>query len=92
MALKIDTTLPQGITVAGTYCRVEGISLTKTEITFALRRYKDNSGLPFFTESYYTAPYTLTGVNPIQQGYDYLKALPEFAGAVDIYEATQPNT
>jgi hypothetical protein len=91
MALKMDTTTPQGITVAGAYCRVEGISLTKTQIGFSLRRYKDNSGLPFFLEEYFTAPYALTGVNPLQQGYDYLKSLPEFASAVDLLELGQPQ-
>lgn len=91
MALKIDTTTPQGIAVSGAYCRIESISLTKTAITFALRRYKDNSGLPFFLEEYVTAPYDLTGKNPIQQAYDYLKALPEFASAVDVLEAGQPS-
>jgi hypothetical protein len=90
MALKIDTTTPQGIVVAGAYCRVEGISLTKTEMTFTLRRYKDDSDVPFFTEEFYTAPYELNGVNPLKQAYGYLKALPPLAGAVDLFEAGQP--
>jgi hypothetical protein len=91
MALKIDTTTPQGINVTSAYCRVEGISLTKTDITFTLRRYKDNSGLPFFMEEPFAAPYALTGVNPLQQAYDYLKTLPEFTGAVDVLEVGQPQ-
>lgn len=91
MAFKINCTTPHGFDAEGAYCRVEGLTLTKGTLTFALRRYKDESGLPCFLEQYFSAPYALTSVNPLQQAYDYLKTLPEFAGAVDVYEAGQPQ-
>jgi hypothetical protein len=92
MAFTINSTMPQGITVNAAYCRVEAISLiSKTEIQLALRRYAKPSGVPAFMEEYFTAPYVLTGVNPIQQAYDWLKAQPEFAGATDVLEAGQPQ-
>ncbi|WP_175855072.1 hypothetical protein [Burkholderia anthina] len=91
MAFKLTCCTPQGINVDGAYCRVECMTVTKNEVTFSLRRYKDNSGLPFFMEEYYTAPYSLTSFNPLQQAYDYLKDRPEFAGAVDVLEEGQPQ-
>lgn len=91
MAFTINSTTPQGITVNAAYSRVEAMSLGKAEIQFSLRQYTEKTGVPFFAEEYFTAPYTLTGVNPIQQAYDYLKTLPEFVGAVDVLEAGQPQ-
>lgn len=31
----------------------------------------------------YEAPYLLTGANPVEQAYEYLKTLPEFEGYTD---------
>ncbi|UQP02226.1 hypothetical protein L0Z36_10095 [Burkholderia multivorans] len=91
MAFKINCTTPHGFEAQGAYCRVEGLTLMKGALTFALRRYKDNTGLPCFLEQYFSAPYVLTSVNPLQQAYDYLKTLPEFATAVDVFEDSQPQ-
>lgn len=91
MAFKINSTTVQGITVNLAYCRVEVMNLSKSQLQFALRRYVSNAGTPFFMEECFCAPYVLTGVNPLQQAYDYLKSLPEFAGAVDVLEAGQPQ-
>ena len=91
MAFKLNCCTPQGITIDGAYCRVESMTVTKDSITFPLRRYKDSVGFPFFEERYYTAPYVITSVNPLQQAYDYLKTLPEFSNAVDVFEDGQPQ-
>lgn len=91
MALKINCSTPQGFDVVGAYCRIEDMRVTKNSMSFMLRRYKDNTVQQFFLEVFYTAPYVLTGFNPIQQGYLYLKALPDFQGATDIFEAGQPQ-
>ncbi|UQP01398.1 hypothetical protein L0Z36_05540 [Burkholderia multivorans] len=91
MAIKLDTITPQGFTAQGAYCRIEEVHVTKTSVSFALRRYKDTGAQLFFSEVNYTAPYALTGVNPIQQGYLYLKTLEDFKGSTDVFEAGQPQ-
>lgn len=36
-------------------------------------------------------PYSISGANPFEQGYDWLKTQPDFAGATDVLEAGQPQ-
>jgi len=91
MAITINSVSQQGISVNGAYCRVEEVSISKSEIFFILRRYAASKGVPSFMEEYFTAPYILIGVNPMQQAYAYLKTLPEFVGASDVLEPGQPQ-
>jgi hypothetical protein len=83
MALKKTAITPQGFTASEAYHRVEGIQLSKDKITFQVRSYKDNSGLPHFADSAFECAYDIAGSNPIAQAYEHLKTLPEFAGATD---------
>jgi hypothetical protein len=40
--------------------------------------------------AYYSGvPYAIAGANPFTQAYDYLKTLPDFAGATDVLETGQ---
>ncbi|RQQ19736.1 hypothetical protein DF107_18210 [Burkholderia stagnalis] len=89
MALMIDTTTPQGLTVQHAYCRVEAMSLERTMVTFRLRRYKDNTGLPAFDDTPFACPYDLAGENPFKQAYRFLRAQPDFADAINVLEAGQ---
>jgi len=91
MAIKLDTITPQGFTAEGAYCRIEDVRVTKNAVSFVLRRYKDTAMQQFFSDVYYTAPYALNGVNPIQQGYVYLKTLADFEGGIDVFEDGQPQ-
>jgi hypothetical protein len=52
----------------------------------------DQANLLSDLAEYYTAaPYSVTGSNPFEQAYAYLKELPEYAGAIDVFEAGQPQ-
>jgi len=84
MALQKTATNASGLTATDAYHRVENVSLaSKTEITFSVRSYV-STDMPFFAEDFYSCAYDLSGSNPIQQAYEHLKTLPEFAGATDV--------
>jgi len=84
MAFTKTVTTPCGFSATNAYLRVEGVRLnTKTNISFNLRSYKENSNLPHFADVEYTCAYSLIGANPIAQAYTYLKTLPEFVDAID---------
>lgn len=83
MALKKTVVTPQGFVAVDAYHHVDGIRLIgKDAIAFQLRSSKDNTS-PQFSDVDFEASYDLDGGNPIAQAYEYLKTLPEFAGAVD---------
>jgi hypothetical protein len=83
MALTKSIELTTGINVANAYLRVEGVSLTKTNMNFHIREYTEQ-GMPFFNEEVFNCSYNIEGDNPIKQAYLYLKTLPEFADATDV--------
>lgn len=84
MALKKTVTTEQGFEAVNAYYRVEGVRLNgKTSMSFQVRAYKDDSGLPAFADTAYGAEYDINGNNPISQAYAHIKALPEFSGATD---------
>jgi len=84
MALKKSIKTEWGIEVENAYSRIENVTLTaKDKITFHVRSYVSNDGVPFFTEKVFGCDYDLNGENPIKQAYLHLKTLPEFADAVD---------
>lgn len=84
MAFKKTATTEQGFNAIDAYHRVEGVRLNgKTNMSFQVRSYKDNSGVQAFADKAYDAVYDLNGDNPVAQAYAYLKTLPEFADAAD---------
>ena len=83
MALEKTVTTPHGFMAINAYHRVEGTQVSKDKMTFSVRSYKDNSGLPHFGDSSFNCVYNIAGDNPIKQAYAHLKTLEEFAGAVD---------
>jgi hypothetical protein len=83
MALEKTVTTPHGFTASNAYHRVEGTQVSKDRMTFQVRSYKDNSGLPHFSDAYFDCDYDIEGANPIKQAYKHLKTLPEFEGATD---------
>jgi hypothetical protein len=84
MAIKKDMTTPQGFDAIGAYGKVSALSLNgKDAMSFSLSWFKDQNNLtPFFIQQF-TSAYLLNGSNPLAQAYEYLKTLPEFAGATD---------
>jgi hypothetical protein len=83
MALAQTVITPHGFTASDAYHRVEGTQVGKDKLTFQVRSYKDNSGLPHFADASFNCAYDMAVANPIAQAYIYLKTLPEFAGATD---------
>ena len=83
MALKQTSITPHGFNAIDAYHRVECTQVSKNTITFQVRSYKDNSGLPHFADASFNCAYNIAGSNPIAQAYAHLKTLPEFVGATD---------
>lgn len=83
MAIKKNVETIFGFEIQNAYIRVEGLQIGKNEMTFQVRSYKDNSGLPHFADASFNCAYSLVGDNPIKQAYQYLKTLPAFADATD---------
>lgn len=82
MALKQTIQLPVGVEVADAYHRVECVLVSKTTLEFRVRAYS-SANHPACHDVGYVCEYDLKGANPLAQAYLHLKALPEFAGAVD---------
>jgi len=84
MALTKSIKIECGIAVENAYSKVENVTLTaKDKITFHVRFYVSNDGVPFFTEKVFGCDYDINGENPIKQAYLHLKTLQEFTDAVD---------
>ncbi len=84
MALSKTVRTPQGFDAQDAYHRVEGIQIkNKTTISYMVRSYKDDSGVPAFVDFPYESPYDIAGANPIAQAYEHLKTLSEFENAKD---------
>lgn len=84
MALRIDSEFC-GINVPAAYCVVGGIGFSptsKAEVVFTLY-YKASKKYDAFATKSFVGPYDLTGSNPFNQAYEYLKTLPEFEGSTD---------
>lgn len=83
MALEKTTQTVHGFQAVNAYHRVEGIRFVgKDKIVFHVRVSLDGVK-PHFCDTQYECAYALDGANPIQQAYEHLKTLPEFAGATD---------
>jgi hypothetical protein len=83
MALK-QTINFRGLSVADAYIRINGITISpgNERIDFVAHYMASGADIPFNNASIQCA-YNLNGENPIMQGYEHLKALPEFAHATD---------
>jgi hypothetical protein len=83
MALAKTVLTVHGLQAVNAYHRIEAVTLQNKEtITFHVRSYIATDK-PFFMESVLSCAYAIDGENPIKQAYEYLKTLPEFAGATD---------
>lgn len=83
MALKIDTEFKQ-IAIEKAYLRVAAPVIRRgNEFLEFVLEYAANESAPYFNAKAFECPYDLGGANPIEQAYEYLKTLPEFADAID---------
>ena len=83
MAFKKSVETNFGLTVKDSYVRVEGMRIIgKDRLQFQVRYFVDNTH-PHFQDVEYSCMYEIDGQNPFKQAYEYLKTMPEFAGATD---------
>lgn len=82
MAIKKDISLPSGIVVKDAYICVESVRVMKGSMQINLA-YRVDADKPPFSSDQRSADYDLNGANPATQAYAALKAMDEFAGAVD---------
>lgn len=99
MALEKAITY-KSIQLAGAYFRVvrPQIDTSKNTMSFNVWAFPsqataaDQANMLSDIAAYFEAvPYSILGANPFEQGYDWLKAQPDFAGATDVLEAGQPQ-
>lgn len=82
MAIKKDITV-KGVSIKDAYIRVRGFSGNKSGVT-AFIDYKASADQEFsFHESHVNFELDLSGGNPVEQAYKFIKTLPEFSGAED---------
>lgn len=84
MALQIAMTF-KGIVVPSAYVTVSlpQISADKTKVSFVVQ-YSNSPSDEVFNSVAQQSTYSLTGTNPFEQAYTYLKTLPEFASATNV--------
>jgi hypothetical protein len=86
MALKKQITLisnfDDAVVFTDSYIKVEKLDGNKNKIEITVFFYKKQNEKVVDSKIYSFVP-TLDGHNFIAQAYDYLKTLPEFAGATD---------
>ncbi len=90
MALQKTIALENGLTVQDAYIRIESVTGTKESMTVAVAAYLNeaahNAQKPplDLLKTFVFVPSVADGsANFIEQGYAYLKTLPEFADATD---------
>lgn len=73
----------KGVVIANAYHRVWAVTLTKSQISFGLGTHA-SADADMIDSTSHACAYDIAGDNPIKQAYQYLKTLPEFAGAADV--------
>jgi len=81
MALK-KTYQRDGVTITDAYIKVGNINGTKNWFSFTVE-IKGNAEAPAVMEETHSFAPSMDGGNFVKQAYDYLKTLPEYAGAED---------
>lgn len=84
MALQKNTTMPTGVTVSNAYHRVNTVRIDQKNLLRFTVSGHVNPDLPEFEVQAYSCAYDIAGENPIEQAYEHLKTLSEFAGATDV--------
>jgi hypothetical protein len=86
MALKKQISLVDNfdilVDLGVSYIRVEKVDASKSKATVSISFNNEDASKNFAVKFYEFSP-KLYGPNFIEQAYDHLKTLPEFAGAID---------
>ena len=75
---------PVGLVDMTVYITVEHVSGTKLEAACNVRSRKDTKDGSIVSDDVFKFTPDMNGSNFIQQSYEHLKTLPEFAGATDV--------
>lgn len=91
MALKLNYTMKNGISVNNAYAKIVSAGTDKKWANIKVAYFVDKTQtIPFHQHEYIFKPdMTDKGVNLWKQGYAHLKTLDDFAGAVDVLEDGQ---
>jgi len=90
----------KGLTIPAAYYRVvfPQVDFGLTTMSFGLWAFADqtaatvrSNSFPDIALTFTNVPFSMTGGNIFDQAYAYVKTLPEFANATNVYEAGQPN-
>lgn len=79
----------KGIEIKDAYIRISRFEGDKNKLSFGVSFHSDANAQAFDNKTYLLnddeagVVFVLDGDNPIKQAYQFLKTLPEFAGAVD---------
>jgi len=82
MALQLST-IKYGATFASAYYRVEDVIVSKNGVNISVYIYNTVNG-EVMDSNNYQMDYDPAGGEPLTQAYNYLKTLPEYAGATDV--------
>jgi hypothetical protein len=84
MALKLNVVLANGLQAPDSYVRVQAVQvINKTEACADVVYQSAKENLISYQTRIVRFTYALDGKNVLAQAYEYLKTLPEFAGAFD---------
>lgn len=83
MALQANTRW-NGVSVQNAYIKVLSYSGDKHTVSFSVAYFASQDEQKMFGQEQRECSLDLNGDNPIKQAYEYLKTLPEFAGAADV--------
>lgn len=86
MALRMTVHTETGLLAPMAYLRVEGVTIDAAALgtmTFRVRSYVDPARYPAFQDDGFECAYTVSGRDPMEQAYLYLKTLPSFEAAQD---------
>jgi hypothetical protein len=80
--MKLVNNFQQEVIFSSTYIKIDKISGHRDSMLISINVQDKKDGVVLQLQSYAFKP-NLDGKNFIAQAYDYLKTLPEFAGATD---------
>ncbi|WP_440961276.1 hypothetical protein ACN6KS_02525 [Paenibacillus nitricinens] len=92
MALKKTIVLDSGLTANGAYIRIDSLSGYKGGLDISVNSYITqeafNTGQGYLEQKFYSFVPSVEDDAPnfIKQGYEYLRTLSEFDGAIDVLE------
>lgn len=95
MAISKNKVLKTGMEVISAYVRIDSIGGNKESLTMTVNTYMSqeafSSGLSYLEHEIHTFIPSVTDLSPnfIKQGYEYLKSLPTYEGAIDVLEDGQ---